>query len=102
MEFTALRIFGFVFLLLALAVIPTFADDHGSLQGKVVDDKGKGVNGAQVRIEREGAQPVMVTTNNKGEFKATDLAAGEYLVGVDAEGFKSSELIKKQKVAAGK
>jgi hypothetical protein len=43
-----------------------------------------------------------VRTNDKGEFQLDNLATGEYLLSVEASGYKSAQLVRKQKVEAGK
>jgi len=98
--------FSIFFLLLAAVSLllgtAAFGSERGSIKGKVESDSGKAVNGAHVTAEREGAEAVRSTTNSKGEFTLADLEPGEYKISVEADGFKSVELIHKQKVEAGK
>jgi uncharacterized membrane protein len=92
-----------IFAVIGLLIAITLAQgaERGSIRGKVENEAGKGVNGAAVLAEREGAEPVRTTTNSKGEFKL-DLEPGEYTLSVEAEGYKNVELLHKQRVEGGK
>src|SRR5262249_23768045 len=74
----------------------------GAIRGKVENEAGKAVNGARVVAEREGKEAARATTNAKGEFTLADLEPGEYMLSIDAEGYKSVQLLRKQRVEAGK
>src|SRR5262249_5236922 len=84
-----------------LAATVVWAVESGSIKGKVEDDSGKAVKGAQGTAERAGADAVRAVTDSKGEFKL-DLAPGEYQISVEAEGHKSAQLVRKYKVESGK
>jgi uncharacterized membrane protein len=86
---------------LALVAVSVSAAERGSLSGKVENEKGKGINSATVVAEREGAEPVNVRTNSKGEF-TLELEPGEYSLSVEAEGHKNIQLLRKYRVDAGK
>src|SRR5437870_10120054 len=102
MELPAIRrISAFLFFLFLSCAAVAFAFEHGSIRGKVENDSGKAVNGAQVTAEREGNEVGRATTNSKGEFTLS-LEPGEYQLSVEAEGYKSIQLLRKQKVESGK
>lgn len=60
----------------------------GRVQGKVVDEQGKPVEGAIVmmRMAEEMTGP-NIKTNKKGEFSVKDIRAGAWTIRVQAEGF---------------
>ncbi|MEW6733486.1 MAG: carboxypeptidase-like regulatory domain-containing protein [Acidobacteriota bacterium] len=93
------RAMAIVMVLAATAIV--WAGERGAIRGKVESEAGKPVNGAAVLAQREGSEPVQATTNAKGEF-TIELEPGEYTVSVDAQGYKSVELLRKIKVEAGK
>ncbi|MBL8150845.1 MAG: carboxypeptidase regulatory-like domain-containing protein [Blastocatellia bacterium] len=76
--------------------------EKGSIKGKVVNESGKGIATAQVTAQNSQGAEFQVKTNSKGEFQLSDLEPGEYSISVDAEGYKSVELLNKQKVESGK
>src|SRR5712692_2164480 len=75
-------------LLLAQATVST-----GSIQGIVSDPTGAVVTGAKVSINNKGTgQVIIATTNSSGSYVSGALAPGDYLVRVEASGFKTSEI----------
>jgi protocatechuate 3,4-dioxygenase beta subunit len=73
-----------------------------TIKGKVVNSKGKGVEG--VRVDAYGAGYGSATTNAKGEYKITGLAADTYAVTTQDPyygGYFNGKSSKK-KVATGK
>lgn len=52
----------------------------GAIKGKVGDEKGKSVAGANVSARQGEREVASVTTNGKGEFVLANLAAGRYTV----------------------
>jgi hypothetical protein len=65
----------------------------GSIQGIVVDQTGAVVSGAKVRITRIAtSQVVNVATTSAGAYTSGALTPGDYLVHVEAKGFKTAEL----------
>jgi virginiamycin B lyase len=57
------------------------ADDRGSVQGNVNDASGKPIVGAFVKLKNtERRLTFMVISQDNGQFNATDLPAGQYVV----------------------
>jgi hypothetical protein len=65
----------------------------GSISGTVTDPSGAVVGGAKVTItNRATAQAIGVTTNSAGAYSSGSLIPGDYVVRVEAKGFKTSEV----------
>src|SRR5581483_6776319 len=65
----------------------------GSIQGTVTDPSGALVDGAKVAITNKGTGEVTnLTTNSAGVYASGALLPGNYVVRVEAKGFKSVEL----------
>jgi hypothetical protein len=82
---------------LALLLAPTMLAAQttistGSIVGTVTDPSGAVVSGAKVTITNKGTrQTLMATTSSAGTFASGALVPGDYLVRVEAQGFKSAE-----------
>ena len=80
----------FVFLLLATAVSALAQDNSGSLQGKVKDEKGAGIPGAEVTATSPAlVRPQTVTTDSQGSYVFSSLPPGVYSVTASQTGFSS-------------
>ncbi|HEX3320039.1 MAG TPA: carboxypeptidase regulatory-like domain-containing protein [Terriglobales bacterium] len=65
----------------------------GSLQGTIVDPSGAVVSGAKVIISsKQTGQAINTTTNSAGVYASGALTPGDYVVRVEAKGFKTAEL----------
>lgn len=84
-------------LALALAIAATAAaQSRGTLRisGKVLDEAGKPVAGAQVRAAKKGEtepQVFSATTNDKGEYSINGVAPGEWVLEAQKEGVGVAE-----------
>jgi virginiamycin B lyase len=66
------------------------ANDRGSVQGVVNDASGQPVAGAFVKLKNADRRlTFMVITQDKGQFRANDLPAGQYVVQGVGGGFQS-------------
>jgi Carboxypeptidase regulatory-like domain len=64
----------------------------GAIQGTVTDPSGAAVAGAQVTItDRATGQVIRTTTNGAGSYTSGSLVPGNYVVKVEAKGFRTSE-----------
>jgi hypothetical protein len=66
---------------------------NGSIQGTVTDPSGAVVNGAKISItEKSKGSAVRVTSDSRGAYTSGALIPGNYVVRVEASGFKVSEV----------
>ncbi len=87
-----------ILILLALATpTPVTAQatvGTGSIQGTIVDPQGGAVNGAKITVTSKATGQISPTsTNATGAFNVAALIPGEYLVRVEAKGFKTAETL---------
>jgi hypothetical protein len=77
-------------LVLPLAVLPLFAQiDNGNITGRVTDQSGAVVPGAQVTVTQTEMNFETVTrANEEGLYRAVQLRPGPYRITVVAQGFK--------------
>lgn len=82
-----------IFLALLFVAIPVFAQkDTGAIVGVVRDPSGAVVVGAKVTVtDVERGQNFNTTTNDSGEYVASPLRVGRYVVEVEHTGFKKAE-----------
>jgi hypothetical protein len=82
-----------VLLALSTSLFSQSTSSTGSIQGIVVDQTGAVVSGAKVRITRIATgQVVNATTTSAGAYTSGALTPGDYVVHVEAPGFKTAEL----------
>ena len=91
---------GFVLLLTAtLLVLNLFSFSQttistGSIQGTIVDQSGAVVPGAKVSVTNKSTSRVIsITATSTGNYTSGALTPGDYVVRVEAKGFKTSELL---------
>src|SRR5262252_10485526 len=73
---------------LASAVDAQFGQATGAIIGKVVDEQGGVLPGVSVIVKGPGA-PVTVYTDARGEFRVTNIDAGNYTLTVALQGFST-------------
>jgi len=80
-------------LLLALIAPPVMAQSQ-YISGTVVDASGGVIPGATVQITdaAKGGVARQTTTDNMGRFRAIDIQPGVYVIGVEKQGFKKTEV----------
>ncbi|GAC1399929.1 MAG: hypothetical protein NVSMB56_15070 [Pyrinomonadaceae bacterium] len=81
----SLLIFG------ASIVTATFAQQTGSLRGKLIDELGGAIVGVQVTVTNASGATKTATTNNDGVYTLGGLASGTYTVRVASQGFAPFE-----------
>jgi hypothetical protein len=89
---------------LILSITFAFAEPQssGKLKGKIENEKGKPIAGADVRATRNRDRSVKETkTDQEGNF-SFDLAPDDYTVSFDAEGYQGATLVDMQQVEEGK
>jgi len=69
------------------------APQSGTVAGVVVDESGGAIEGARVSLATpEGSRVAQASTNPSGRFSFATVAAGRYVVRVERDQFRSSEL----------
>ncbi len=83
----------FVFLASVFACCAFGQTFRGSIQGTVTDNSGAVVTGAQVKVFSPGTGlSRMVSTNDQGEYQASELPLGTYSVTIEKEGYRTTTL----------
>src|SRR6267142_2838481 len=86
------------------SLIAAFAAPQGvgTIKGKIENEKGKPIAGAEVRAMRNRDRSVKETrTDDAGSF-SFELAPDDYTVSFDAEGYQGGTLVQMQQVEEGK
>lgn len=83
--------FPVIFVSFILLASSTFAQS-GGIKGKVRDQRGKGIAGAQVEVRKDGNVVKSANSNAKGEFQIVGLKQGVYNVSFDADGYSTGVL----------
>ena len=73
--------------LLLVAGVSTLAQNSTAITGRVVDEHGAHVKGADVRLRSRDGALLTTTTDINGSFNFSTLGAGNYLLEVKAPGF---------------
>src|SRR5262249_37571770 len=85
----------------SLLLIPP-AQQTGTLKGKIADEKGKPIAGAEVRIMSSRDRSIKeIKTDESGNY-SVELDPDEYSVSFDAEGYQGGTLQALQQVEAGR
>ena len=83
----------FLVLLLSVVCFAQTTSSTGSIQGTITDPSGAVVSGAKVSIRNKATdQTSVTTTNSAGTFASGALIPGNYVVRVEASGFKTVEI----------
>jgi len=97
---TCMLLSSALFLLLALITLtaqPSYSQatsSTGSIQGTITDPSDNAIANAKITITNKATgQVASLTTNNTGAFNVSALTPGQYLLRVEAKGFKSLETI---------
>jgi len=91
-------------LILLWSLVAGFAAPQsvGTLKGKIENEKGKPIAGADVRAMRSRDRSVKETkTDGEGNF-SFELVPDDYTVSFDADGYKGGTLVQMQQVEEGK
>lgn len=79
-------------LLCLLLAAPVFAQGRGRINGKIFDDTGKPTKGAQVRATPATGAPLQAVTNEKGEWKLENMAAGQWTLEFYQQGMEPQRM----------
>src|ERR1700693_81420 len=89
--FAAVLMLVFLGFLLIGSAIAIAQVDRGNIVGVVTDPSGARISDAQITItHRDTAQPVHLTTDEEGNYKATLLKIGPYSVSATKQGFETT------------
>lgn len=92
----------FIFALMTIFTLSAFAQQKGTLKGKLEDEKGKPIVGAEVRVMSPRTGKVQETTTDKDGIYLFELEPDSYTVTFDAEGRQGGTLRDMQQVEEGK
>ena len=74
----------------------------GTLKGKIENEKGKPITGAEVRAMRSRDRSIKETRTDQAGGFSFELDPDDYTVSFDAEGFQGGTLVQMQQVEEGK
>ena len=74
-----------------ILLMPVSAFSQYCMQGKVSDEKGTGINEAQVYLYQNGELEALAQTNANGEYRTGNVPQGKYHVVVSCMGFTSKD-----------
>jgi hypothetical protein len=74
----------------------------GTLKGKIENEKGKPIAGAEVRAMRSRDRSIKETKTDQAGNYSFELEPDDYTVSFDAEGFQGGNLVQMQQVEEGK
>ncbi len=81
-----------VVLSMGTSVIAQTTVSQGSIQGTITDPSGAVVGGAKITITHKATGQVITTTStNSGTFNSGGLIPGDYVLRVEAKGFRTAE-----------
>jgi len=91
-------------ILLCALVVVAFAEPQssGTLKGKIENEKGKPIEGAEVRVLRNRDRSVKESKTDANGAFSFELAPDDYTVSFDADGYQGGTLVQMQQVEEGK
>jgi hypothetical protein len=97
------RYFATILFLVSLPIaVQAMTQSTGTLKGKIENEKGKPIVGAEVRAMRSRDRSLKETkTDEAGNF-TFELAPDDYTISFDAEGYQGGTLVQMQQVEEGK
>lgn len=84
------------------SIIQAFDQKLGTLKGKIENEKGKPIAGAEVRAMRSRDRSIKETTTNDAGAYSFELEPDDYTISFDAEGYQGGTLVHMQQVEEGK
>src|SRR5258708_18920258 len=75
-----------LFLILALSA-SAFSQDMASVRGRVSDERGAGIAGAEVWLRSRAGAHLLLVTDDKGDYSFKYVMPGDYVMEVKAKGF---------------
>ena len=87
---------------LVSAALAAVQGKTGTLKGKIENEKGKPIAGAEIRAMRSRDRSIKETRTDQAGNYSFELEPDDYTVGFDAEGFQGGNLVQMQQVEEGK
>ena len=78
-----------IVLLIILISYPVFAQNSGDLQGKITNELGEGITGANINIQGTG---IGTESEENGSFTILNIPSGNYLLRVSYVGYRSKNI----------
>lgn len=86
----------------APAMLVASPQSAGTLKGKIENEKGKPIAGAEVRVMRHRDRSIKETRTDQTGAYSFELEPDDYTVSFDAEGYQGGTLVQMQQVEQGK
>src|SRR5258707_2739725 len=88
LSFVAQPLRGWWLLLMILALSTSaFAQNMASVRGRVADERGAGIAGAEVWLRSRAGAHLLLVTDDKGDYSFKYVVPGDYVMEVKAKGF---------------
>ena len=85
--FSMVRLCGLAAALVFSLSLNALAQGGATITGRVTDDRGASISGAEVRLRTRNGVQLFARTDEQGVYKFTGLGPGDYLLEVKAQGF---------------
>lgn len=82
----------FLVIVIAISAASAFPQGGTELRGRVTDERNANIEGADVRLRSRSGGELSTTTDGNGTYTFTNLAGGDYVLEIRANGFASSVL----------
>jgi uncharacterized GH25 family protein len=83
-------------------VVLSATQKQGTLRGKIENEKGKPIAGAEVRAIRNSDHSVKETKTDQSGSYSFELEPGDYTISFDADGYQGGKLVQMQEVEEDK
>ncbi|HKO60484.1 MAG TPA: TonB-dependent receptor [Pyrinomonadaceae bacterium] len=80
----------FLVVVIAISAASAFPQNSTELRGRVTDERNANIAGADVRVRSRSGGELLTTTDGNGTYAFANLAAGDYVLEIRANGFAAS------------
>lgn len=94
--------YALIFVCLASVTFAAVQGKPGTLKGKIENEKGKPIAGAEVRAMRSRDRSIKETKTDQAGNYSFELDPDDYTISFDAEGYQGGNLVQMQQVEEGK
>jgi len=95
-------IYALILVCLLSVTLAAAQGKSGTLKGKIENEKGKSIAGAEIRAMRSRDRSIKETRTDQAGNYSFELEPDDYTVSFDAEGFQGGTLVQMQQVEEGK